>query len=250
MISKSRIKDIKALHLPKFRQIYNKFIAEGDKVCIEFIKTNKYHIDHIYISEGYENKYKLPGFRENADVTVVSSGEMKQISLLKTPSDILMLLDKKEDDVNELLNSGGGVLYLDGVQDPGNVGTIIRIADWFGIAGVIRSEQSVDFFNPKVVQSSMGSMVNVLLTTCDIEKIIPYGRNLFGTFMEGSLLSDIQLPQDAVLVFGSEGSGISPRVAAAIKNKITIGGAEHKIAESLNVSVAAGIICSQWKSQC
>lgn len=247
MISKAQIKDIRALHLPKFRQIYNKFIAEGDKVCIELLKKQKYVVSDIYIIQANEDKYTTY-LKEHADiVNLVHQKDMEQMSALKTSSNILMLLQKSEEDVSILSDDTKSAIFLDGVQDPGNVGTIIRIADWFGIDMVIRSADSADFFNPKVVQSTMGSMVNVDLCTSTLESLLQYKRTIYGTFMQGLALSDSKIAENGILVMGSEGKGIHTENEALINEKITILGAKSKIADSLNVSIAAGIICSFWK---
>ncbi|MBK8627245.1 MAG: RNA methyltransferase [Saprospiraceae bacterium] len=247
MISKAKIKDIKALHLSKFRQIYNKFIAEGDKVCIELIKNTKYNLNQVFITQGYEGKYSKYLKDTTAEIEIISPKEMEQISLLKTPSDIFLLLEIKEDNTNDLLKPESSVIYLDGVQDPGNVGTIIRIADWFGIDAVVRSEDSADFFNPKVVQASMGSMVNVKLVTSDLQQTITKEKSVYGTFMNGISIKDVEIPKGSILVMGSEGRGISPQNEKLINHKITILGSSNKIAESLNVAVATSIICAAWK---
>ena len=245
MISKARIKHIKSLHQPKFRQMYNIFIAEGDKVCTELLKTPKFKIDSIFIIHDSLHKYeKLLG---GMVAELVTPKEMEQISTLKTPSDILLLLEIKEDGDKVLLKPNISAIYLDGIQDPGNAGTIIRIADWYGIHAVIRSPQSADFFNPKVVQATMGSLVNVALITTDYSKILNSGKALYGTFMDGGDLHTVTMESDAILVMGSEGKGISPEFEKSIQNKISIKGSKSKIAESLNVSVAAGIICERWK---
>ena len=247
MISKARIKDIKSLHQPKFRQMYDIFIAEGDKVCTELLKTPKYRIDSVFIVQDTLHKYEilLEGLKEKTEI--ISSREMEQISALKTTSDILLLLEVKEDDDNVLLKKGTSAIYLDGVQDPGNVGTIIRIADWYGIDALIRNNQCADFFNPKVVQATMGSLVNVDLITADYSKILRSGKTLYGTFMDGVDINAVIIESDAILVMGSEGKGISTELEKSIRNKIAINGSRSKIAESLNVSVAAGIICERWK---
>ncbi len=247
MISKALIKDIKSLHQPKFRQIYNKFIAEGEKSCSEFLNHPKYKVDKIFIYNKAETKYKNLLKNEIAEVINVSQKEMEQLSSFKTASDILLLLERHEDNDNILLKQGTSGIYLDGVQDPGNVGTIIRLADWFGIDAVIRSQESADFFNPKVIQSSMGSMVNVALFSSNPDNLIRYGKKLYGTFMEGSNISNTLIEPDAIIVLGSEGHGISPELSTYINYKITIPGNPLKIADSLNVAVAAAIVCSQWK---
>lgn len=249
MISKALIQDIKALHQPKFRQIYNKFIAEGEKVCTEFLKSSKYKIEKVFISNNALPKYQHLLKDKTAEIIQVTSKEMEQISSFKTPSDILLLLERMEIDDNILLNEDTSAIYLDGIQDPGNVGTIIRLADWFGIDAVIRSGESADFFNPKVIQSSMGSMVNVDLFSADYTKIIECGKKLYGTFMTGHDIFNTTMEQNAIIVLGSEGKGISPELSSHIDVKVTIPGNQSKVAESLNVAVAAGILCSVWKGK-
>ncbi|MBC7885794.1 MAG: RNA methyltransferase [Saprospiraceae bacterium] len=247
MISKAQIKDLRALHLPKFRQIYNKFIAEGDNACIEFLKSEKYKIQGLYVTNGFEAAYEIYLKDKKVDLISVTAAEMAQISILKTPSPILMLLEQFEESPNLLLNHELCAIYLDGVQDPGNVGTIIRIADWFGVDMVIRSPDSADFFNPKVVQATMGSMVNVHLITAGLENVFIFGRKIYGTFLEGVAVSETNIEKNGILVMGSEGKGISAGNKKYIHECITIPGHSARIAESLNVSVAAGIICAGWK---
>lgn len=216
-------------------------------MCIELIKNPKYTIDQVFITAGNEATFEKYFTDKMIDPEIISPREMEQISLLKTPSDILLLLDKKEDDVKVLLNDEIGIVYLDGVQDPGNVGTIIRLADWFGLDAVVRSEDSADFFNPKVVQATMGSMVNVLLATMPLQTLKSKGKPVYGTFMDGDDVRGTTIPKGAILVMGSEGHGISKQNEPLIDYKLTIPGAEGKIAESLNVAIAAGIICAGWR---
>jgi RNA methyltransferase, TrmH family len=246
LISKARIKDIRALQMPKFRQIYNKFVAEGDKVCVEFLKSSKYEVENIYITFESQNKYQIP-FQHSSKLEIISAKEMEQISGLKTPSDILMILDIKRDDIAILDEPTTAAIYLDGVQDPGNVGTIIRLADWFGIQAVIRSDDSADFFNPKVVQATMGSMANVGLLEASLSSLTHLNKDIVGTFMEGASVFETAIDMNAILVLGSEGRGIRSENVGYISHKISIPGDKNRLAESLNVSVAAGIITSIWK---
>jgi len=248
LISKARIKDIKALQMPKFRQIYNKFVAEGDKVCIEFLKSSKYEVENIYITFESQNKYHIPK-THLSKLEIISAKEMEQISRLKTPSDIVLVLDQREEDLLLMSQPNTSAIYLDGVQDPGNVGTIIRLADWFGISAVIRSVDSADFFNPKVVQASMGSMSNVALIQAELSALQHLKKEIVGTFLEGTSVFATSIPADAILVLGSEGKGIRPENITHITQKISIPGAKNKVAESLNVSVAAGIIAGVWKTK-
>lgn len=245
MISKSKLKDIRSLHLPKFRQMYDKFIAEGEKVAIELLNNRKYNVDDILITASAAEKYQK--IFDSNQVSIISDKEMASVSALKSPSDILLVLQRKEDSLDYLSKQDTCAIYLDGVQDPGNVGTIIRVADWFGIDGVIRSEDTADFFQPKVVQASMGSMVNVQLSTSRLAQIMPYNKPVYGTYMNGQSLSTVKISKNAIIVMGSEGRGITKENEPFIHHHITINGHPSKVAESLNVSVAAGIICGFWK---
>ena len=234
--------------MPKFRQIYNKFTAEGDKVCREFMTHDKYHISEIYVLQGHEHNYDtLPSVRK-AGYDIISIREMEQISQLKTPSPVFLLLDRPDESGPPPEISHGRSLYLDGIQDPGNTGTIIRIADWFGVDRVIRSEDTADFYSPKVVQASMGSMVNVDLMTCRIEDLNMAGLPVYGTFMDGTAVTKISFCDSGVVILGSEGKGISARAADKVTDRVAVPGAEHRVADSLNVAVAAGIIVAAWNT--
>jgi len=247
LVSKAQIKEIRTLHLPKFRQIYNKFIAEGEKVCTEFIKSGKFPIDAIFITNASKEKYADLMIKYGLELELISEKEMSQLSALKTPSDILLILKMATSDLRIMNNPKVSAIYLDGVQDPGNTGTIIRLADWFGIDAVIRSTDTADFFNPKVVQSTMGSMANVHLITANLKDLKPFERKIFGTYMDGQSIHQTTIDENAILVMGNEGKGIRIENEQWISNKISIPGAVGRIAESLNVAIAAGIICAHWK---
>jgi TrmH family RNA methyltransferase len=245
LISKSQIKELRSLHLQKFRQIYNKFIAEGDKVCIEFLRHDKYHVEEAFILDGHENEYQHLLKRLRIHVHSVNKAEMDQISQLKTPSGILLLL-RRPDEGQKPDVSKGRTIYLDGIQDPGNVGTIIRLADWFGVERVIRSEDSADFFNPKVVQASMGSMVNVDLHTFDLAGLDLVGLPVYGTYMTGENVMEYNFSTPGILVLGNEGKGISETLSKLVTQRLTVPGSKDKVADSLNVATAAGIIIAAW----
>ncbi len=247
MISKAKIKEIRSLHLQKFRQIYNKFVVESGKVCIEFIKKDNFNIESLFLTENGFNKYQhIHGFARYHP-EIITEKEMAQISALKTPSDIFMVVEKKEESHDILADENISAIYLDDVQDPGNMGTIIRIADWFGIQAVIRSPESADFFNPKVVQSNMGSMTNVRLITAKLPELIGYNRTFVGTYMDETALQQVSIPQNAILVMGNEGKGIRPEHEPYISQKISIPGSANRAADSLNVAIATGIVCAWWK---
>ena len=246
-ISKSTIKEIKSLQQPKYRQMYNKFVAEGDKACLEFIKSKKYRISLAAYTDGALIAHQISSMLPAEVVFRVSQKEMEQMTLLKTPSDVLLVMERMEDSPELIASQKARIIYLDGVQDPGNVGTIIRIADWFGIDAVVRSVDSADFFNPKVVQATMGSMNNVVLFTSALSESFCRNRHVAGTYMEGTPLQHASLTEDTILVLGSEGRGISETAARYIQERISIPGVADRVAESLNVAVASGILCAAWK---
>jgi RNA methyltransferase, TrmH family len=232
--------------MPKFRQMYNKFIAEGDKVCTEFAKCRKYQIEHIFTTDPH---HSINHIVNDVPLTVVKQDEMAQISALKTASTMLLVLKMPENDQDMTLIMPTKAIYLDGVQDPGNVGTIIRIADWFGIDTVIRSSECADYFNPKTVQATMGSMVNVALLSMHIDDVVKWKLPLIGTQMDATSVVEVKLPPRGIMVMGSEGRGMSPPMMSMLTQSISVPGANHKIADSLNVGIATGIICSYWTSK-
>jgi TrmH family RNA methyltransferase len=244
MLSKALLKDVKALHNPKFRQMYDNFIAEGEKVCKELLEHRKFEINKIFVTQGF-NSFDLPSHLAK-HTYVISEKEMDQISALKTPTNILLVLKIQEDFVEIPKGRTTKIIYLDGVQDPGNLGTIIRIADWFGIDFIIRSPKCADFFNPKTIQATMGSIANVGIGTSSLENLKSLNIPIWGTSMAGEDLIHCQMPTSCILVMGSEGSGISAENQKLIDFWVTIQGSTNKLAESLNVSIATGIICAKW----
>lgn len=242
-ISKNKIKYLKSLRQSKFRQKYNKFVAENDKTALEFLKSERYTIDEIYVLSDYaiQNENVLGNYGKQ--VRVITDKEMKAISFQKSHTPIFLVIDQLEE-ATASINWSSYNIYLDKVQDPGNVGTIIRIADWFGFNGVVRSPDSADFHNPKTVQSTMGSMVNLQLATAVYEDI-PRNTPLMGALLNGSLLKEIEWPDNGLLVIGNESKGIHPVLQEKIDHKIYIPGSENKVAESLNAAIACSVIASE-----
>ncbi|MEZ4910870.1 MAG: RNA methyltransferase [Saprospiraceae bacterium] len=226
--------------MAKDRKELKLFIAEGEKACMTMLRKSSFDPVLICIT----HQFKYPSALENLPLSIISAKDMSRISQLKTPSDILVVFRMPSNRI-ESLQGNGRIIYLDNVQDPGNVGTIIRIADWFGIPTIVRSSDSADFFNPKVVQATMGSLANVSLYDGELQSI-SYGRIVYGAFMDGIQLRSVEWNENSVLVLGSEGRGISPANYPLIQNKIAIPGVSSRLADSLNVSVAAGIICAEW----
>ena len=238
MVSKNQIKLISSLQQKKFRQANQMFIAEGVKVIQEFLDAN-FELEHIYAT--------APLFNGVPDVkfSLISDDELKKISALTVPNNCLAVFkipaSKPYLDQNI-------VLVLDSIRDPGNLGTIIRICDWFGIQQVICSPDTVDIYNPKVIQATMGSIARV---NCVYNDLLPIIDNttlpVFGTFMDGENIYKMNLPKEGIIVMGNEANGISKIIEDKIKNRISIPrfGALQKT-ESLNVATAASIIVSEF----
>lgn len=243
-VSKSTIKYIQSLRLKKFRQKYNKFVVEGGKMVGELLE---------YRSEWVETLYALPNWMEQlppqqwpADwqAITVSPNELSRLSLLKTPNQVLALVRQPRYALTAENLSGQLSLYLDDLQDPGNMGTLLRLADWFGISTVICSPNCVEVFNPKVIQASMGAFLRVSTVVADLESVLQAapGLTIFGADMEGENVFQADLPQTGVLVIGNEGAGITPAVMEKVTRRVSIPRGEGGGAESLNAAVAAGII--------
>jgi TrmH family RNA methyltransferase len=253
MISKNSIKLIKSLALKKIRLKENLFLVEGDKIVSEVLES-KFKVDKLFATSSFliNNQQKI----KNANfVSEVTQEEITQASLLKSPQNSIALC--KLPDFKGLPEKPDASLwvYLDEIQDPGNLGTIIRVCDWFGIENLFCSPRTADLFNPKVIQASMGSFCRVELIYTPFESVaklaVSSGIPIFGAFLDGTNIYEQKLPSKALVVMGNEGNGISPEIEAKIEKKIKIPefNKNTKSAESLNVSVATAIICSEFKRQ-
>jgi TrmH family RNA methyltransferase len=248
MLSKSKIKQLQSLKLKKFRQKYNLFLAEGDKIIDSLLNHKPSLIHEIVATPAWIAEYG----QEISDIHLIETNDdgIKTISSLQSHPSVIavvkMPLEEKFD--FKRINKA---IYLDDVQDPGNVGTIIRLADWYGIDAVIRSIDSADFYNPKVVQSTMGSFANVNLSTLPKEELIlQKGQlNMIGTTMNGTPLNQVGQSQNMIIIMGNEGSGISNSLLVQCDQLVSIPGHESRLADSLNVSVSAGIIMQHFFSK-
>ena len=248
MVNKSEIKDIRALHQSKVRQEQGLFIAEGEKCCSDLIRQATFPLRNVYLTHEAVEAGVMMNLDISSKLRIISATQMEQISTLKTVSPCLCVFGQKETNIDEIPSFVNNILYLDRIQDPGNVGTIIRTADWFGVDMVIRSEDSADFFNPKVVISSMGSIGALQIATGglqDVLKKLP-GIAVTGTFMDGNNIFEFEFPERNLLILGSEGKGIRPEFEVLVNNRINIPGRRSRSADSLNVAVAAGITCALW----
>lgn len=247
MLSKNKLKLIRSLQILKYRRQLGLFIAEGPKIVNEFLNS-RFEVAFIFATREWFDKnteLKLP---VNSDI--ISESELKKISNLITPNEVLavvkVLVPAEYPNVSNEL-----VLMLDNIKDPGNLGTIIRTADWFGINHIICSESCVDVYNPKVVQSAMGSLARVSVHYTGLEKYLQSlksGVPVYGTVLDGKNIFSSGLSNHGVIIIGSESHGISDTLQPFITHRISIPNlSETKSADSLNASVAAAITLAEFK---
>ena len=237
MLTKSQIKLITSLKQKKFRTQHQLFVVEGIKVVEEFLNSD-YELDAIFSIDDRFSQY-------NQKLTKVDSKELAKISGFSTPNKVLATFKIS---TPIAVDWSGLVVALDDINDPGNLGTIIRLCDWFGIENLVCSEATVDCYNPKVVQASMGSHTRVNITYVDLKNTLSAASNCMGTFMDGDSIYEQHLPNTGVIVLGNEANGISEDVEALVKTRLSIPRfGTVKQTESLNVANAAAIILSEFK---
>jgi RNA methyltransferase, TrmH family len=251
MLSKQKVKFIQGLQQKKQRQINNIFVVEGEKMVQELLSQSRLKIDALVALEIWadENYKKLSNdFRQK--LIVVEPAELRSISTLTTPNKVLATVHMPEFEIDKSALQSNFCLYLDGIQDPGNMGTILRIADWFSISYVFCSDTCVDVYNSKVVQASMGALLRINtreINFLTLKKELP-NSPVLAAVLAGESLFEAALPKNGILVLGNEGAGISETVLEATDRKIFIPAGESAVgAESLNVGVAAGILCAFLK---
>lgn len=253
MISKSQIQFIKSLSISKFRKANKMFIAEGTKVVNE-LANSPYKIEGIYAFGDWIKKNRFR-FSKETVFTEVTEKELKRISSLKTPNQVLAVIYVAENDQQLSKSIDKLVLMLDDIRDPGNMGTIIRTADWFGINQIICSNSCVDKYNPKVVQATMGSLFRVQVYYTDLKDYLeqlPKDHSVYGTLLEGENIYQSTMAKHGIIIIGNESHGISDELIPFITNKITIPNYSTKpldTAESLNASIATAIVCAEFRRQ-
>lgn len=250
MISKNKIKHISSLKQSKFRKELNEFVVEGEKIVEELLQSD-FEIASLFGLEDWVSKFESELETKNIDFNKVSPKELGRISSLKSPNNVLAVVTTpthplpEKNDFNEL------ILVLDKIQDPGNLGTIIRTADWFGIKHIICSEDTVDAYNPKVTQSTMGSFLRIKTHYIDLEnffkKEVPKELNIYGALLDGETIYNHKFPGKGILIIGNESKGISDKIAHFVTHRISIPAHQNSKAESLNASVAASILMNEFR---
>jgi TrmH family RNA methyltransferase len=246
VISKNQIKNITALSHKKMRDETGLFVAEGSKLVIDLEPAFK--LKECYATSEWLQNNRV-SFRSK--IQEVSADELKKISSQKSPQGILAIFEKPNYNLTTITNSEL-CLALDDIQDPGNLGTIIRIADWFGIKNIVCSHLSADAFGHKTVQATMGALARVNVHYVDLLKYIqelPNQYPIYGTFMDGNDLYTEALTPNGLIVMGNEGNGISHAVSELINHRLTIPSfpKNEATSESLNVAVATSIVCAEFR---
>ncbi len=256
MISANQIKIYSSLRTKKYREIHSKFLAEGEKIVLDILKSPSriFRIQCLIASPEFLKAHNSKLFQGIPEVQEASEAVLAKISSLTTPNKAILVCELPEytPDFKEV--SGGLSLYLDDIRDPGNLGTIMRTADWFGIHHIFCTKESVDVYNPKVVQSTMGALCRVRVyymeTSALLREIGMFDSfPLIGTLLGGDNIYAVGLPQKGMIVMGNESRGISENLQKALSHKITIPSTvnQTEISESLNVAMAAGIVMAEFR---
>ena len=249
MISKATIKKIHALDMRKFRRNERLFVAEGPKLVDELCATMK----PVYIAALPEWISENAKIASGTEYDIVTPDELQRASLQKNPQQVIALFPIPEHRFCTEQLKNELVLMLDGVQDPGNLGTIARIADWFGIKNIICSAETADIYNPKAVQATMGALARVKFHYTDLLQLLSqYDGPVYGTFLDGENIYGQELSENGIIVMGNEGKGISQGVGEMINRRLYIPNYPigTQTTESLNVAIATSIVCAEFRRRC
>ncbi|MFK8038011.1 MAG: TrmH family RNA methyltransferase [Crocinitomicaceae bacterium] len=245
-LTKNEIKFVKSLQIKKYRDSQQLFVVEGEKLVNDLLSQSNYKIDTLF----HTNEFKPNDAIQTYNSIIVNDKDLERMSSLKTPNKVLATVKMQ---INKAINIEDNklILLLDNVKDPGNLGTIIRTAEWFGIKRIIASNQSVDIFNPKTIQASMGAFYHVHFTYSNLNLLLPNLKEkdyvIVGASLTGSNLYNTKLANKTALVMGSESHGISPEILSLLDQELLI--PQTGTTESLNVGIATGIFLSEYYRQ-
>ncbi len=248
MLTNNEIKFITSLQQKKYRKDHQLFIIEGEKILREVLYSD-YEIESIYATEAFleQADAEILETLDAAFVVKVKYDQLKRLSLMETPPQVLSIVKMQANTIDLNNWDTGFILALDGIQDAGNLGTLIRTADWFGIKGILCSENCVELYNPKTIQATMGSIFRVKVDTVDLKDTLKslkkaYQTPIFGTTTKGQSLYQTKFEGKGIVLLGNEGKGISDGLMPFIDTQISIPRLGQ--AESLNVAIAGSIICA------
>lgn len=247
MLSKSKVKYIHSLELKKYRNEANAFVAEGNKLVSDMMQA--FDCEFLLAKPCWmATQGDLPA----KELIVADDEDIRKASFLKNPQDVLAVFKRPAWSLDEADPATQLLLALDGVQDPGNLGTIIRLADWFGIEHIVCSKDCADVFSPKTVQATMGALAHVKVHYTDLPNFLEKQASftsLYGTFLDGENLYAQKLTDTGIIVMGNEGNGIRPEIETLISTKLYIPNypAERETSESLNVAIATAVVCAEFR---
>ncbi len=244
-LTRNEIKLIKSLDKKKYRKQTGLFVAEGIKIIRDLLQSD-FEVEKLYLSE---EAAELLGKEYESGYEILDKKDFERISFQKTPQNALALVKTKSYKFSS--EDKGLYLVLDNIQDPGNLGTILRLADWFGLDAVLCTSDTVDMYNPKVVQSAMGSIFRVKTIYMETQELSGLLKTnsapVYGTFLEGENIYTAPLSTDGFIIMGNEAHGIGNELENTVNHKITIPAFKEQAVESLNVAVATAVICSEFK---
>ena len=246
MLSKNKIKYIHSLELKKNRKKEGVFVAEGHKLVGDLLPH--FHCRLILATTTWLEEH--PDIQAD-EIIEITPEELVKASLLKTPQEVLAIFEQPQYDYTTDVIKNSLCLALDDIQDPGNLGTIIRLADWFGIEHIFCSQGTVDVYNSKVIQATMGALARVKVHYCNLPDLISSLRDVpvYGTFLDGENIYNKPLSENGLIIMGNEGNGVSKEVSQLINNKLYIPNypSGRTTSESLNVAIATAVVCAEFR---
>ncbi|MBU2914515.1 TrmH family RNA methyltransferase [Reichenbachiella agariperforans] len=241
MISNKESKFIKSLQLKKFRKLENRFIVEGAKNVLELIRS-ELRVDRCFVTETFMGNYREEVAAAAVACTVVSEKELSKVGVFTNNNAALAIAEIPQE---QALDYSRSMLGFDRVKDPGNLGTIIRIADWYGFDTIVCSPDSVDCYNPKVVSATMGSFARVRVVYADLPEVVGQMETCYGATLNGDDIHRVSFKEPALILFGNESTGIAPALIAQLDQEVKI--PAYGGAESLNVGVSTAVFCDNFR---
>ena len=246
MLSKNKIKYIHSLSVKKIRNEEGLFVAEGNKIVADMLPY--FDCELLVAAPQWLETHKS----DAKEIVVAEGDDIQKASFLKTPQDVLALFRIPDSSLEAIHPNRELILALDGIQNPGNLGTIIRLADWFGIEHIVCSHDTADVFSPKVVQATMGALAHTQICYTDLLSWLKIqteqGIPVYGTFLDGQNMYEKELNKTGIIVMGNEGNGIRPEVGSLIKERLYIPHPEGRVtSESLNVAIATAVVCAEFR---
>jgi TrmH family RNA methyltransferase len=252
MLSKNRLRDLLQIHQKKHREQVGLFLAEGVKIVPELLRSN-FPVNEIFASQNWIDQNKAIISKRSIPFSVITQQDLERLSQLQTPQELIALCSKPKDDQTPL-KTGALYLFLDSIRDPGNMGTIMRLADWFGIDAIFASDDCVEWTNPKVIQASMGSFIRMRPQYVDAVSFLQdacLDLPIYATDLEGDNIYKSSFKPEGMLIISNEAHGLNPELEKWVSKKIHIPAApkEGGMAESLNAAIAAAVVLGEFYRQ-